>query len=128
MRKGDFEAAARYLVLPPGEEGRGAELARRLRAVLERHLDIQLDSLSPAAEGNREDGLPEGVDSVGQVPDGQGGRTPCSWCGRATPTGARWAFSRQTVSQHRRLVRRAARPLDPRHDAGAAAAHAGRGP
>lgn len=99
MRKGDFEAAARYLVLPPGEEGRGAELARRLRAVLERHLDIKLDSLSSAAEGNREDGLPEGVDSVGQVPDGQGGMDSVFLVRTRTSTGARWAFSRQTVSK-----------------------------
>ena len=51
MRKGDFEAAARYLVLPPGEEQRGAELARRLRAVLERHLDIKLDRALPRVRG-----------------------------------------------------------------------------
>jgi MscS family membrane protein len=97
MRRGDFEAASRYLVLPPGEEGRGAELARRLRAVLERHLDIKLDALSPASEGNREDGQPEGVDSIGQVPDGQGGMDTVFLVRTRTAAGPRWAFARQTV-------------------------------
>ncbi len=99
MRKGDFEGAARYLVLPAGEEPRGAELARRLRAVLERHLDIKLDGLSPASEGNTEDGLPEGVDSIGQIPDGHGGMDIVFLVRTRTAAGARWAFSRQTVER-----------------------------
>ena len=99
MKRGDFEAAAHYLVLPPGEEGRGAELARRLRAVLERHLDVKLDQLSPSAEGNRDDGLPEGVDSVGQVPDGQDGMDTVFLVRTRTAAGSRWAFARQTVER-----------------------------
>jgi MscS family membrane protein len=99
MKRGDFGAAARYLVLPPGEEQRGAELARRLRAVLERHLDIKIDGLSPASDGNREDGLPDGVDGIGQVPDGQGGMDTVFLVRTRTADGARWAFSRQTVAR-----------------------------
>jgi MscS family membrane protein len=99
MKRGDFEAASRYLVLPPGEEGRGGDLARRLRAVLERHLDVKLDGLSPASGGNVEDGLPEGVDSIGQVPDGQGGMDTVFLVRTRTATGSRWAFSRQTVER-----------------------------
>ena len=99
MKRGDFEAAAHYLVLPPGEEGRGAELARRLRAVLERHLDVKLDQLSPSAEGNRDDGMPEGVDSVGQVPDGQDGMETVFLVRTRTAAGSRWAFARQTVER-----------------------------
>jgi MscS family membrane protein len=99
MRRGDFEAASRYLVLPPGEEGRGPELARRLRAVLERQSDVKLDALSAASEGNRDDGLPEGVDRVGQVPDGQGGLDTVFLVRTRTASGARWAFSGQTVSR-----------------------------
>jgi MscS family membrane protein len=97
MKRGDFQAAARYLVLPPGYEARGADLARRLRAVLERHLDVKLDALSPASEGNREDGLPDGVDSIGQVPDGQGGMDTLFLVRTRTAAGARWAFARHTV-------------------------------
>ena len=99
MKKGDNVAAARYLMLPAGEEERGAELARRLRAVLDRYLDIRLDTLSPAPEGNRQDGLPDGVDVLGQVPDGNGGLDPVFLVRTRDATGTHWAFSRQTVSK-----------------------------
>ena len=86
-------------MLPAGEEDQGPELARRLRAVLERHLDIDLDTLSPASAGNLQDGLPDGVDTVGQVPDGRGGQDPVFLVRMRDAAGARWAFSRQTVSR-----------------------------
>ena len=98
-KKGDYAGAARYLVLPAGEDERGPELARRLRAVLERHLDIDLDALSAASEGNLQDGLPDGVDTVGQVPDGRGGQDPVFMVRVRDAAGQRWAFSRQTVSR-----------------------------
>jgi MscS family membrane protein len=98
-RKGDFEGAARYLQLPPGEGARGPELARRLRAVLERHLDIDLDALSPLSEGSGQDGLPPGVDTVGNVPDGHGGVDTVFVVRTRDPEGTYWAFSRQTVSR-----------------------------
>jgi MscS family membrane protein len=96
-RKGDFKGAARYLTLPDDQEGRGPELARRMRAVLERHVD--LDALSPLPEGSREDGLPSGVDSVGTVPDGRGGQDPVFVVRTRDAAGPYWAFSRQTVSR-----------------------------
>lgn len=98
-RKGDYKGAARYLQLPAGEDARGPELARRLRAVLERRLDIALDTLSPLADGMAQDGLPVGVDSVGQVPDGKGGADPVFLVRTRDAAGAHWAFSRQTVSR-----------------------------
>jgi MscS family membrane protein len=98
-RKGDFKAAARYLQLAPEDEARGAELARKLRAVLERHLDIQLDAVSPLPEGSQQDGLPAGVDTVGSVPDGHGGKDPVYIVRTRDAAGSYWAFSRQTVSR-----------------------------
>ncbi len=98
-RKGDYEGAARYLVLPPGEPTSGAELARRLRAVLERHIDIHLDELSGDPEGKAQDGLPAGVDSVGYVPDGRGRQDPVFLVRVRRGEGYGWAFSRQTVSR-----------------------------
>jgi len=98
-RKGDFKGAARYLQLPAGEEARGPELARRLRAVLERHLDIDLDTVSPLSEGNPQDALPPGVDTVGDVPDGRGGHDPVFIVRSRDSAGTYWAFSRQTVSR-----------------------------
>jgi MscS family membrane protein len=98
-RKGDFKGAARHLQLPAGEEARGPEMARRLRAVLERHLDIDLDAVSPLSEGELQDGLPPGVDRVGDVPDGRGGRDPVFLVRARDSAGTYWAFSRQTVSR-----------------------------
>jgi MscS family membrane protein len=98
-KKGDYAGAARYLVLPAGEEARSPELARRLRAVLERHLDIDIDALSPVSAGNPQDGLPDGVDTVGQVPDGRGGQDPVFIVRVRDSAGPRWSFSRQTVSR-----------------------------
>jgi MscS family membrane protein len=99
MKRNDYPAAVRYLVLPPGEEPRGAELVRRLRAVLERYLDIRIDTLSPSSEGNRQDGLPEGVENLGQVPDGSGGEDTVFLVRTRDASGPHWAFSRQTVSR-----------------------------
>jgi MscS family membrane protein len=98
-RKGDFKGAARYLQLSPDEQARGPELARKLRAVLERRLDIELDAVSPLPEGNQQDGLPAGVDTVGSVPDGQGGQDPVYLVRTRDAAGTFWAFSRQTVSR-----------------------------
>src|SRR5262245_34242623 len=99
MKKNDYPAAVRYLVLPPGEEPRGAELVRRLRAVLERYLDIRIDTLSPSSEGIKQDGLPEGVETLGQVPDGAGGEDTVFLVRTRDASGPHWAFSRQTVSR-----------------------------
>ena len=98
-RKGDFKGAARYLQLPAGRGARGPELTRRLRAVLERHLDIDLDAVSPLSEGNQQDGLPPGVDTVGTIPDGRGGQDPVFIVRSRDAAGTYWAFSRQTVSR-----------------------------
>ena len=99
MKKGNDAAAARYLVLPSEDEDRGPELARRLAAVLGRYLDIRLDALSPAPEGNRQDGLPDGVDALGQVPDGAGGEDTVFLVRTRDASGPHWSFSRQTVSR-----------------------------
>src|SRR5688572_330175 len=64
-RRGRYEDAARYLWLASEQVSRGADLARRLRAVLDRHLWIDVQRLSPGPEGDGTDGLPEGTDALG---------------------------------------------------------------
>jgi MscS family membrane protein len=98
-RKSDYKAAARYLQLPSGEEARGPDLAYRLRAVLDRYLDIDTDALSPLSQGSVEDGLPPGVESAGKVPDGHGGKDSVFLVRARDAAGTYWAFSRQTVSR-----------------------------
>jgi MscS family membrane protein len=98
-RKGDDRAATRYLALAPDQGARGPELARRLRAVLDRHLDVPLDTVSPLAEGDTRDGLPPGVDSIGQVPLGRNGHDSVFLVRARDAAGPFWRFSEQTVAR-----------------------------
>lgn len=70
-RDGDFERAAKYLDLrnlPRWiDEGEGAELARKLKIVLDRTLWVDLEVVSTKAEGNVEDGLPKNRESLGLI-------------------------------------------------------------
>jgi MscS family membrane protein len=70
-RAGDWERAAEHLDLrsvPRAQrEERGEELARALKSVLDRTLWVDLDALSDAPEGLRDDGLPTGRDAVGVI-------------------------------------------------------------
>jgi MscS family membrane protein len=97
-RKGDWDGAGRYLAAPPAEAPRRAELARKLRPVLQRYLDIDFDALSPLSEGDTQDGLPPGNDLIGKVP-GSGDDDPVYVVRTRDAKGPFWAFSRQTVSR-----------------------------
>ena len=97
-RKGKYAEAARYLVLDGSDRERGPELASRLRAVLDRHLDLDLDAVSPLPEGNRDDALPPGTESLGAVPDAKGAKSPVYFVRTRDGSGTFWAFSRGTVA------------------------------
>lgn len=96
--QGHYASAGRYLTLPPGQGERGADLARRFKAVLDRHLLIDVTNVSPLAEGEESDGLPPGVDEVGTIPwDGR--RAPVRVVRIGTGESAQWAFSSETVGR-----------------------------
>ena len=97
-RKRDWAGMGRYLIVPPADEPRRAELARKLRAVFQRYLDIELDALSPLPEGNTQDGLPAGNELIGKVP-GANGSDPVYVVRTRDANGTFWALSRQTVSR-----------------------------
>jgi len=63
-RRGNFAAAAEYF---GGILERREERARKLKAVLDQHLDPDLDLLSPVAEGDEADGLPANIEEIGFV-------------------------------------------------------------
>lgn len=92
-RTGEYAAAARYLQTEPGVDAAG--LAERLKAVLDRHLWIDLEALSPASEGRASDGLPVGTDEIGRVPGPVGQPEPV----RVVRRDGRWAFSSGTVAR-----------------------------
>ncbi len=96
--EGDYESAARYLALRPTQRERGAELARRLKAVLDRHLWIDVESLSPASGGNESDGLPTAVEEVGAIPLA-GRQAPLRLVRVEGEESVNWVFSPETVAR-----------------------------
>jgi MscS family membrane protein len=97
-RRSDFVAAARYLVVPPALAGRGPDLARRLRGVLEHSIVLDPDKLSPLSEGVTDDDLPPGVDRAGSITDASGHAVPIYIVRTSDRDGAFWALSSDTVS------------------------------
>ncbi len=97
-RAGQYEEAARYLALD-GSPARGPELARRLKAVLDHHLWIDLSLLSPLSEGDQKDGLGEGVDRLGAIPGPSGRPETVRLVRKVDADRVRWVFSSGTVSR-----------------------------
>lgn len=96
-RGGEYQKAARYLDLSSVEASDGPLLAKRLRDVLDRHLFIDLEKLSPNPRGNTEDGSPADRDELGSVPGAAGKPEPVTIVRRVDRSGARWVFSASTV-------------------------------
>lgn len=97
-RGGRYAEAARYLSVVETQRDRAAVLARRLKAVLDRHLWLDLDVISPRPEGDDRDGLPRNTDEVGAVP--RAGRSdPVLLVRQEDAEGERWVFSRGTVGR-----------------------------
>jgi MscS family membrane protein len=97
-RKGKYAEAAAFLDLAPAQQAGGAELSRRLQAVLDRFLWIDLESLSPLAQGDEQDGLPPGVDQLGTIRVGDRAE-PVRILRKETLEGRRWLFSQSTIGR-----------------------------
>ena len=98
-RVGQYEAASMYLASSDSLQPRGAVIARQLKAVLDRHLWIDLEGLSPVASGDTADGLPSGIDQIGTVQ--ASGQAPVRVrITRALPGDeVSWRFSRSTLDR-----------------------------
>jgi MscS family membrane protein len=96
--EGRYAEAARYLALDERQKGRGPELARRLKAVLDRNLWVDLDALSPDPAGNVSDGLPVGIDEIGKIP-GRGNPAPVRLMRAREGSSLLWAFTPETVGR-----------------------------
>jgi MscS family membrane protein len=66
-REGNYGAAGRYLDVSRAQAQRAPTLSRRLRAVLDRYAWIDIETISPSAQGNLNDGLPAAYESIAQV-------------------------------------------------------------
>lgn len=105
-RESDYEEAARWLEFAtPEARSRGEELASRLKTVLDAHLWLDLDRLSPRALGDTTDGLPRNREQLGEI-EREGGRAVPVRLTRIFDDGAvRWVFSSATVTQVDALYR-----------------------
>lgn len=102
-RQGDYEKAAEFLDLrrvPASRRAReGPDLARQLKAVLDRTLWVNLDDLSDDPEGNTDDGLPANVDRLGSL-DTRAGVVDVKLARVAREDGTSiWKVSADTVRQ-----------------------------
>jgi len=98
-RSGDYQSAARYLDLSAVDRNDGPILAKRLRDVLDRHLFIDVEKLSPNPRGGAENGSPLDREDLGSVPGATGKPDPVVIVRRVDRSGAHWVFSATTVSR-----------------------------
>jgi MscS family membrane protein len=97
-RDADFESAAVYLEIPAARKADAAELARRLKLVIDRHVWFDLQTVSGRPGGNPDDGLPWGHDQLAELPSPEGGLDPLRLVRRG-PEGARWIFPKAVVQR-----------------------------
>jgi len=81
----------------------GADLARKLKTVLDRKLLVDLESLSGAPEGNVNDGQPEGRDLIGVIETSEGSVKLYVERSRGEDDVLEWRVSRPTVDKIERL-------------------------
>jgi MscS family membrane protein len=97
-RAGHWNDAARYLSLTEEQRPRGAQLARRLKAVIDGHHWIELEAISADSRGRLDDGLPPDLEEVNRFSvDGREERMRMVRTSDAQ--GAYWAFSPRTVAR-----------------------------
>ncbi|MDB4990854.1 MAG: Potassium efflux system KefA protein / Small-conductance mechanosensitive channel, partial [Myxococcaceae bacterium] len=95
---GDYEGAADYLELAPADKELGPQLARRLKAVLDRKAWLDVGKLSSLATGKTDDGLSAYTDEVGQVIGVDGIPQPVRIVRRKRDV-VRWLFSNATLAR-----------------------------
>lgn len=102
-RHSDYERAAQYLdlrQLPPEEQARGPEIARKLRAALGRVLAVDFAELSDRNEGTTDDGLPAWQDRLGVIETREGPVTILLQRVPREPDGVHiWKISADTVAR-----------------------------
>jgi MscS family membrane protein len=98
-RSGQYGQAARFLDVPTALEGRGPELARKLKLVLDANLWIDFDKVSSLPGGHADDGLPPDLEEIGSITGSTGKPEPVRLAKKTRGEGAIWVFSRSTVAR-----------------------------
>ena len=96
-RAGRFAEAGRFLDVLKSDEGDRAGLARRLKAVLDRRLWIDLEKVSAADTGDLNDGLSANLEQLGTISPKKGQSEPIRLRRLADKSG--WVFSSATVGR-----------------------------
>ncbi|HYW33466.1 MAG TPA: mechanosensitive ion channel family protein [Gemmatimonas sp.] len=94
-RAGDYESAARFLLVPESQRDRAPLLARRLRTVLDQRLALDYGRISPLATGDTSDGS-AASDRIGEIVGPNGGATAVLLT-RSRAGLPAWIFSSETV-------------------------------
>jgi MscS family membrane protein len=98
-RAGRYADAAAYLDQRETDPAARADAARRLKAVLDRDLWIDLDRVSPSPAGDTSDDLPSGVEQLGTIKRPSGAAVPVRMTRTPRDPEISWRFSRRTVTQ-----------------------------
>jgi len=99
-RAGDFARAADWIDRSyPETAQRAPELARRLKAVLDAKLWIDVDRVSPRAAGDTLDGLPRDREHLGLIAAADGKQVAIRLARVAVADDVRWVFSAATLAQ-----------------------------
>src|SRR5687768_5744875 len=97
--RGQYARAAEFLELMPNDSARGPALARMLKAVLDRHLSIDLEAVSADSVGHKTDTLAPNTEELGKIGRPNGKLEPVRLVRRQRDNTDVWLFSRTTV-QH----------------------------
>ncbi len=97
-RAGRWDEAARYLALSGSQRADGAELAKRLKGVIDANHWIDLETLSDEPSGRLDDHLPAELETVGEVQFGKRSEM-LRLVRRHDDKGNYWAFSSSTVAR-----------------------------
>jgi MscS family membrane protein len=98
-RDADFVEAAGFLDLPPLRLADGGTVARRLKAVLDRFVVLDLERVSGLPGGNAGDGLPGDTDEIGTIPGPHGLSEPVRMGRKVVGGQVRWVFTRGTIDR-----------------------------
>jgi MscS family membrane protein len=92
-----FDEAARFLDVPDSLRRQAPELARQLKAVLDRHLLVDLEQISREDSGDLTDNLPADIEHLGTIPTPDGAFRPVRLVRATADPDVPWRFARQTV-------------------------------
>lgn len=95
---GQWSEAAQFLVLDDANRARGADLARRLNAVIESLYAFDPDSISATSEGRLDDGLPPDIEQIATT-DRAGAPEPIRMIRVPRESRSVWMFTPATVAR-----------------------------